>query len=72
LQLTDIDSLKVLANGVLRSSAHIEIIWQNEACSKDLCVLSWRVFNGLVLILTCDQPLIARHQQARRMRRWSD
>jgi hypothetical protein len=46
LQLTDIDSLKVLANGVLRSSAHIEIIWQNEACSKDLCVLSWRVFNG--------------------------
>jgi hypothetical protein len=72
LQLTGINSLEVLANGVLGISAHIEIIWQNEACSKDLCVLSWRVFNGLVLILTCDQPLIARHQQARRMRRWSD
>jgi hypothetical protein len=34
LQLTDINSLKVLANGVLGISAHIEIIWQNEACSK--------------------------------------
>ena len=47
LQLTDINSLKVLANGVLGISAHIEIIWQNEACSKHLYVISWSFFNGL-------------------------
>jgi len=34
LQLTGINSLEVLASGVLGISAHIEIIWQNEACSK--------------------------------------